>query len=156
MPRSYTILFLSKTDAARAYPLIQSASPNVSLEEWIAYFTRLSQLAESHGRVSGVVALESRRGYIHGLFSYCTGHRLGVGPILNVENFIAIDAGDRASAITSLIDAMERLAHDHGCATIHTDIPDTWATSSPQPSGLVAHLLKAGYDRESVRLSKST
>jgi len=155
MPRSYEIKSLLPEDAAKAYPLIQTAMPRVTLEDWLAYTVWLSQPAATHQKPAGVMALENSLGYIHGLFSYSTGYGLGSGPVLNVDNFIALDTGDRAAAVTKLIDAIEDLAHDNGCATIHTHLPESWTKRSSGRTNLHTRLINAGHGPHAVKLSKT-
>ncbi|MDA0664231.1 MAG: hypothetical protein O3B08_15525 [Proteobacteria bacterium] len=154
MPVAFHIKYLSRENAPNAYPVIRAAYPSVSLDDWLAYYAWISQPAEARHFSAGVVSIENARGYIQGLFSYVTGYGLGRGSVLSVENFVALDTGDRAAAIRRLIGAMEDVAHKHGCVTIHTQIPEFWTTVTAEKYGVHAHLADAGHDREMVRFSK--
>ena len=155
MPRSYRIKALKRENAAMAYPLIRSAMPTITLEDWLAYTDWHAQPTELREPSTGIMTLENSRGYIHGLFSFCTSYGLGAGPVLNVDHFIAIDTGDRAVAVTRLIDAMEDLAQHNGCTVIHTHLPESWAVLTPGRKNLLAQLVNAGHGRDTVKLSKS-
>ena len=154
MTRSYNIKYLSQETVAKAYPVIRAAYPNVTLDDWLAYTAWINQPADARRSSTGIVSLENMRGYVHGIFSYNTDYMLGTGPVLNVENIVALDTGDRAAAVTQLISAMEDVAINHGCATIHTQIPEFWTSASAGRTGLHAHLVDAGHDREMIRFSK--
>ena len=154
MPACYFIKSLLQDNAAKAYPIIRTAYPHVSLDDWLTYFAWISQPAEKRQFSAGIVSVEDERGYIQGLFSYVTGFGLGRGTVLNVEHFVAMDSGDRAAAIGCLIEAMEDVAHNYGCVSIHTQIPEHWANVTTGKYGIPAHLSDAGHDRETVRFSK--
>lgn len=154
MPRPYKTRTLSTDDAAQAYPLIRTANPKITLDDWLAYTARLAQVTDSGTAASGVVAFESKRGYIHALFAYSIGFGLGIGPVLNVENFIALDIVDRAAAVTTLIEAVEKTARQHGCGVIHTHLPCDWADAPASRTSLFARLIDAGYDRDTIGLSR--
>lgn len=155
MPRNYQIRSLSGDSAARAYPLIQAAWPEVSLDAWIDYAERINQPHPPLTTAAGILAAESGRGYIHGLFSYSVRVVLNQESVLTVENFIALDMGDRAAAIKSLIVMMETLARDLRCSAIHTHIPDGWTTGYNGGNGLLGHLRDAGHSLEFVKLCKT-
>lgn len=154
MIRSYQIKPLSREKAAIAFPVIHAAYPNVTLDDWLAYFTWINQAVETRPFLAGIVSIEDARGYILGLFSYVTGYGLGKGAVLRVEHFVALDTGDRAAAIRRLITAMEDVAQRHGCNTIQTEIPEFWTTMPAGKYGVLAHLSDAGHARETVRFSK--
>jgi hypothetical protein len=116
MPRDYQIRPLLAENAARAYPLIQAACPEVSLDAWVDYAAKLNHPNPVLTQAAGIVAAESKRGYIHGLFSYSVRIVLNHNAVLAAENFIALDMGDQAAAIISLIDVMETLAQHLGCS----------------------------------------
>ncbi len=155
MLRDYRIKPLSGCSAAKAYPLIQAAWPNVSLDAWIDYAEKLSRADPPITPKAGIVTAESRRGYIHGLFSYSVRVVLNQSGVLTVENFIAMDAGDRAAAIKSLIGVMETMAHDFGCSAIHTHVPDGWTAEYSGGCGMLNHLKDAGHNVEFVKYCKT-
>lgn len=152
MPRNYKIKSLSPENAALAYPLIQAVLPAVSLEAWLAYTAKINQ---STAEATGIIIVESSRGYIHGLFHYNEATTLGHGKVLNVDNFIALDTGDRAAAIKMLIGVMEDLAREFGCDAIHTNLPDAWICAKSGTATVLDHLRDAGHERNIVKLSKT-
>jgi len=154
MPRDYATKILAPENAAQAYPLVQSARPEVTLEAWTAYAERMNAGTVPPVGEKGIVAIESKRGYIHGLFSFWITIALRHGDVLNVENFIAVDMGDRAAAIKTLIRAVDDLARTHGCAAVYTHLPDHWVFGPQTESTMLSHLRDAGHDLESVKLCK--
>ena len=155
MLRDYQITDLSGDSAARAYPLIQAAWPEISLDAWIDYAERINHPDPVLTKAAGIVAAESKRGYIHGLFSYSVRIVLNHGTVLSVENFIAMDMIDRAAAIKSLILVMETLARDLGCSAIHTHIPDGWSDDYSGGGAMMDHLRNAGHSLEFVKFCKT-
>ncbi|MDD9904641.1 MAG: hypothetical protein OXT06_13810 [Rhodospirillaceae bacterium] len=154
MLRDYEIRSLSRNNAAKAYPLVQAACPEVSLDAWINYAARLTGSMPS-ASAAGIVVAECARGYIHGLFSYTVRFILNHQAVLTVENFIAVDFGDRDAATKALIADMDRLARDHGCSTIHTHIPNDGAILYPGKSGTQNCLRAAGHEIGSINFCKA-
>ena len=154
MVREYDIKPLTDQSAPKAYPLIQAACPEVSLNAWIDYATQLSVPSPPPTADSGILIAESGRGYIHGLFAFSVRVVLNQRAVLTVENFIAVDMGDRAAATKALIAVMEQLAKDHNCSAIHTHIPDSWNMPRPHGTGMLDHLRAAGHRIEYVKFCK--
>jgi hypothetical protein len=138
-------------DAALAFPLIQSAEPNVSLDAWLAYVATLNRTTME---TTGIIIVQSKRGYIHGLLQYRVTTTLGHGKALDVQHLIALDAGDRAAAIKMLIGVMDDLARKFGCEAIYTSLPDAWIHAKSGMATVLDHLRDAGHERESVKLFK--
>lgn len=155
MPQEYHIKPLQAPNAALAYPLIQTALPDVSLDAWIEYARRLYDPDPNPANASGIVTAESWRGYIHGLFSYSVRIVLNQNAVLTVENFIALDIGDRAAAIKSLINGMEILAQKLDCSAIHTHVPDHWVGEKPTSASMLDYLRDAGHNLEFVKFCKT-
>lgn len=151
----YDIKPLSGDSAAKAYPLIQAARPEVSLDAWIAYAEQLIDSTPKPAPSAGIVVAESLQGYIHGLFAYTVRLVLNHDAVLTVENFVAVDLADRAAATKALIAVMESMARDHGCSAIHTHIPDGWLVTQPGGSGMLDHLRRAGHEIEYVKFCKA-
>ncbi len=155
MPRDYKIKPLSVENVALAYPLIQSAQPEIALDAWIAYARKINRCKAAPPKESGIISAESKRGYIHGIFCYSVKPTLDHGTVLSVENFIAVDTGDRAAAIISLIAVMENLARELGCSAIHTHIPDHWISKASCGTAMLHHLRDAGHQPEFVEFCKT-
>jgi len=154
MPRDYKIKALAAENTALAYPLIQSAWPEVTLDAWLSYANNVKHSQPTADKTSGIIVAESARGYIHGLFSYSVKMVLVHGSALSIENFVAVDIGDRAAAIKTLIAGMDKLAQDLGCSSIHTQISDQWVSKSPRNTAIPHHLRNAGHNVELVQFCK--
>ena len=155
MPRDYKIKALSVENAALAYPLIQSARPDVTLDGWIAYAKQINCPKLAPTKDTGIIVAESKRGYIHGVFCYSVRIVLDHNAVLTVENFVAVDAGDRAAAIKSLIAVMDKLAQDLSCSAIHTHIPDQWISTTSSNTTMLHHLRDAGHELDFVKFCKT-
>jgi hypothetical protein len=154
MPRDYKIKMLSVENAALAYPLIQSAQPKIALDDWLVYARKINSRKVAPTNKSGIISAESKRGYIHGIFCYSVQPTLDHGTVLAVENFIAVDTGDRAAAIKSLIAMMGNLARELGCSAIHTHIPNHWISKETRGTAMLHHLRDAGHQPEFVEFCK--
>jgi hypothetical protein len=155
MVQEFDVKPLSKNTAAKAYPLIQTACPGVSLDAWIDFAAKLTQPHPPMTLAAGIVTAENERGYIHGLFSYTVRIVLNHNGVLTVENLIAVDMGDRAAAVKALIDGMEALARRFNCTAIHTHIPEGWIENRPQGFGVLNQLQNAGHNPQYIKLCKS-
>jgi len=102
-----------------AYPLLHAAT-DIALDKWRAY-------AKSHiepGTIdpatsSGIMCVEDAKGYIHGLFAYRVVPHLVCQYVLQCENVVALHIVDERRIQDALLEAMERLAREHGCEAIH-------------------------------------
>ncbi len=155
MSKDYNIKPLKAQNAALAYPLIQTALPHVSLDAWIEYAEKIYDPNPVMAQEAGIVTAESKRGYIHGLFSYSVHNVLNHRSVLTVENFIALDMGDRSAAIKSLLNGMEHLALNLGCSAIHTHIPDHWVSELSASTAMLDYLRDAGHNLEFVKFCKT-
>lgn len=155
MPLKYHVRKLPPDGTVRAFPVIQAAWPDVSLDSWVAYVEKLCTPSRVATGSSGIMAAENPRGYIHGLFCYIVHVALNHGSVLVVDNFVALDAGDRAAAVEALLAAMEALARDLRCTAIHTHIPHSWANRYGDGIGIMDHLQNSGHDPAFVKFCKA-
>lgn len=155
MSPDYQVKPLSPDTAAHAYPVIQAAWPHITLKAWIDYFNNLRRSFPAARDMCGVMAAENPNGYIHGLFCYIVHTALNQKAVLVVDNFVALDTGDRAAAIGALLAAMDDLARNLHCSAIHTDIPDSWIIRHGSGRGLLDHLEIFGHSRAFVRFRKA-
>ncbi len=103
----------------QAFPLIQSAEANVSLENWHDYAKALLTTDVSTGNTPrhGIVIVE-RLGYIRGLFAYQKMPDLAHRQILRVEHFTVMEMVRRDAAARALILAATELASSLSCQAI--------------------------------------
>lgn len=148
MSRQYIVKHLPADRVSQAFPLVQSASGDLSLEKWRSYVAVRSAPGGviPHGG-GGVVSVENAQGYIHGLFDYRIDVDLGCGRTLVCENVVALDLLNAKPVLAALFDAMDSLAKEHRCQAVHVSVPRTGVA-------LVPRLKDAGHAVRSVGLCK--
>ena len=117
MAEQYIARRLTRDRVEQAYPLVQTASDEISLEKWHAY-------AEAHlkphrkGGIGerGIVCVENEQGYIHGLLGFRVDMTLRWGRTLICEHLIALHLLNAEPIITTIIEKMDSLARDLECA----------------------------------------
>ena len=143
-----------KEEIQQAYPLVQSIAPDLTLESWLAFASDIDRPQPAGFGPGGIVAAQSGRGYIHGLFSYLVEPNLRYGRILNVDNFVAFDLIDRWKVAPKLLSAMDEQANHHGCKAIYVRLPDRLMRGPVGRQALLAKFQKYGHDLRSVGLCK--
>ncbi len=122
----------------------------MSLTAWRRY---AMQRIEAGAAEAGVLSIQCRRAYLHGLLGYEVV-MLGIESHMTVDLFRTIDyLSDRAAG--SLMAAAEAIAVERGCVAIHLDLPDFSNASiiALKPRSL-SILCQSGYGIESIQLSK--
>lgn len=117
---------LERRHIEQAYPLMREIHPDLSIEEWKAYASRLIAAEER----AGVIAAWRRR-YVRGLYCFRVmdslpdhQHRIFVA-----SDLVALDLVARDEVMLSLIDDLQARALMHHCATIDLKLPtgSDWA-----------------------------
>ena len=147
MPGHYIVKHLSARKVAQAYPLVQSASSDLSLEKWRSYVAARSAPGGVILHGGGVVSVENAQGYIHGLFDYRIDVDLDCGRTLVCANVVALDLLGTKPVLAILFDEMESLAKHHRCQAVHVSVPQSH-------TALVQSLFDAGHSVMSVGLCK--
>jgi len=148
--RDLKVQTLGPEHIAQAYPLIQAALPEVSLDAW-AGFARA--LIHQHERPdSGLLGVVSEQGYLTGLSSYRVARDLLHGRTLTADHFVAIDLFDRRAVVHVLADAIEALARERQCGAVHTTLQEKGGMSGP--ASTMSTLAGRGHQVESVCLCK--
>ena len=101
---------LTPERVAQAFPLIQTALPAVTFEEWSDFATPLASPAGQ--ATSGVVTVISEQGFIVGLCCYRVERNLHHGAVLMADPFVALDLLDLKAVARALADAIESLARE--------------------------------------------
>jgi hypothetical protein len=141
---------LAPDGIAQAFPLIQMAFPEVTLEEWRDF---ASPMIRAKGRpASGIITVISEQDYIVGLCCYRVEHELQHGPTLMADHFLAFDLFDRQSVFHALAAALESLARERLCTAVHTNLLATGPKS--REGWLVRLLCSRGHRIESLRMCK--
>jgi hypothetical protein len=119
MSRLFIAQALRPEQAAQAYPLLQSAFPALTLSRWTEFVRSQTRTNPKPAeRAKGIMAIQSDRGYIHGLFSYSVAPDLQHGRVLLVDNFVAVDLVESDAAVQALRQAMEEVAARLDCQAI--------------------------------------
>lgn len=145
---------LGEGKVLQAYPLVQSAVPHLTLEQWLDYVRSINDRTSAEPGCAGVMSVETGDGYIYGLYCHAVEPDIHHGRVLKVRNFVAADLYNSAGIVDRLMDSIVLVARDSGCTAVHVDLPDT-PNRSPRPAGAVVNLFKdAGFRIESVALCR--
>ena len=118
--RKLNVSLLSSTDVDQAYPLVQAMMPGASIEAWRRFAeARLGDPAR-HG--SGILIVHNEQQCIVGISAFTLSQDLMHGPILFADQFCALDIVGQPSVARALMRAIERLAEQHGCSAILTNL----------------------------------
>ncbi len=135
---------------AQAFPLIQTAFPSVSLEDWQKF---AAPLASAQGQAEGgIVTVVSEQGYIVGVSCYRVAQDLQHGAVLMADPFLILDLFDQMPVVRALADAVETIAQKWRCTAIHTSLPETGIKGVD--AWLVRILRSRGHWVECVRMCK--
>jgi hypothetical protein len=135
---------------AQAYPLIQAALPEVSLDAWVDFARALMHPRDRPD--SGLLGVVSEQGYLTGLSSYRVARDLLHGRTLAADHFVAIDLFDRRAVVHALADAIEALAREQQCRAVHTTLQEKGGLSGP--ASTMSTLAGRGHQVEAVCLCK--
>lgn len=154
MKSEYRFRHLGAADVARAFPLVQAVYGGLSVEDWMR-FGEL-QVGGGGGRANktGIVAVESSNGYLHGLFTYTIVADGLSGRTLTCDHFVVLDLlpVDRPFAV--LIEAAQGLGRDEGCEQVQLCIPSRWTSSEAVRSPVARLLNEAGFDCKALRFQQ--
>jgi hypothetical protein len=154
MTRKYLVKPLGDDQALQAYPLVQSASPLLTLEQWLDYVRNLCQEGEDDPLAGGVMSVQNPEGYIYGIYCHEVENDIQHGKVLKVSNFVAANLYDSTSVMDGLIKSIASIARDRGCAAVHVDLPEEAEHVSRPAEGVVSQFKGAGYQVESVALCR--
>ncbi len=152
--RKYLVKPLGSDQAPQAYPLVQSASPQLTLDQWLGYVRGLVRDGEDDQPAGGVMSVQNRDGYIYGIYCHAVESDIKHGKVLKVSHFVAANLFDSTGVVDGLIDSMASVARDHGCAAVHVDIPEEARREARPAEGVVNRFKGAGYQVESVALCR--
>jgi len=118
-------LCLQRADAA--YPLMHSALPQLTLDEWRRYVAALDGPAEDPSRAPGIMVATAQNGVLRGAYVYGFETRWGDGPSLVVRHLVvrhvAIPLLGQEMAVRSLATSMQNLARSRDCHAIVVVLP---------------------------------
>ena len=140
--RSFLIRPLTPDLIERAFPVVQSALPDLSLDRWRAYAERVAE--DPSGGIT--VALDEQ-GYVAGLFAFQALPDLRNGLVLAVRDLIAVDLVSPEPVTAALLDAIDSTAARRGCTLVLMSAP---TGDAPVPPLFAAH----GYRRDPAQFCK--
>lgn len=153
MSKRYVVKPLGKGQVLQAYPLVQTAVPYLSLEQWMAYAETLCAGRRAPSE-TGVMSAQNPDGYIYGIYCHEVETDISRGRILKVSNLVTANLYDSAGIMDRMIDSMLDMARDQGCVAVQVDLPKELA-NGPQPvEGAASQLRDAGYRLASVALCR--
>ena len=154
MSQRYVVKPLGEGQVLQAYPLVQTAVPHLTLDQWLDYAKAVCEGERHTGPRTGVMSAQNGEGYIYGIYCHEVTTDIQHGRILKVSNLIAANLYDGVGIMDRMIDSMLEMARKQGCAAVHVDLPET-PRKGPQPvEGLAGMLKGAGYRFESVALCR--
>jgi hypothetical protein len=137
-------------DVARAFPLVRTSFPEITLEVWQRFAE--DTLQPEIPPQGGFLTVLCEQGYIAGLCNYRIEPDLLHGQALAVDLFVAYDLFDRSTIATALVEGLERTARANHCQALHTHLMDR-GRGGPKNS-LIDTLTRHGHEIETVRLCK--
>ena len=155
---------LSAARVIQAFPLIQTALPEVTLAAWRDFAATLMSGRNAQGSAQGnaqgdvqeggILAVTNERDYIAGLCSYRVVPDLVHGRLLDASSFLAFGLLDRRPVAEALAAAVEALARERGCTAVHAHLPHRNDAPPGPATGLYELLAARGYQVESWDLCK--
>lgn len=149
--RSFSLRHLDSDRVFLAYPLVRSAMPDVTLDNWSAFAAAFVDRSNAlpHGKI---LTVENESGVIIGLASYRHLPDLRHGWILLVDHLFAFELLDRRHVAELIVDALEAEADRLGCRAIHLAL--AVVDGKQRPAWLVALLQTRGHHVASMSLCK--
>jgi len=155
MAKKFVVKPLGEGKVLQAYPLIQSAVPELSMEQWLDYVHTIGERkASGEAGCAGVMSVQNGDGYIYGLYCHAVEADLHHGRVLKVRNLVAANLYDSAGIIDRLMDSIVSVARANDCTAVHVDLPDSARRGSDPVDGVVSMFKGAGFRIESVALCR--
>jgi hypothetical protein len=152
MSKRYLVKPLGKGQVLQAYPLVQTAVPHLTLDQWMEFAEALCRGKTRDN--AGVMSAQNPDGYIYGIYCHEVETDIKHGRILKVSNLVTANLYDSAGIMDRMIDSMIAKAQDCNCVAVQVELPGELG-SGPQPLEGAASLLRgAGYRISAVALSK--
>lgn len=134
--RKLNVSLLSSEEVDRAYPLVQALLPQASIEAWRRFAE--ARLGDPARQGTGILTVYNEQQCIVGIGAFMLSQDLMHGPILFADQFCALDIMDQPTVARALMRAIERLAEQHGCSAILTNLRQVEAKGQ---SGWISDIL---------------
>ena len=119
--RAFSIRPVTADLVEQAFPVVQAAAPDVTLEQWRAYAT-----GSPEEGTTGLTGAFNEQDYIVGLFAYQREQHLHYGRILRICHLAAVDLVDAEPVLLALLQAIDDLAQSRGCGAILMATPSNY------------------------------
>jgi len=154
MSKRYVVKPLGEGQVLQAYPLVQTAVPHLTLDQWMDYAEGFCGASDSAKDDTGVMSAQNPDGYIYGIYCHEVETDIQHGRVLKISNLVTANLYDSAGIMDKMIDSMLDKARVNNCVAVQVDLPEE-AGRGPQPiEGTVSLLRGAGYRLASVALSR--
>ena len=107
----FSVVDMDENSFSAAYPLVRTAIPDVSVEQWLDYARKIRMRG-------GLLGLMGPQSTLFGLLTYRAEESLRHGKIFVVDNFLTFELNRAAPGRQALCDAAEALARKQGCNAI--------------------------------------
>ena len=107
----FSVVDMDENAVSAAYPLIRTATPHVSAEQWLDYARKVRMRG-------GLLSLMGPQSTLFGLLTYRSEASLDHGRIFVVDNFLTFELSRAAPGRQALCGAAEALARKQGCTAI--------------------------------------
>ena len=107
----FSVVDMDENAFSAAYPLVRTATPEVSVEQWLDYARKVRMRG-------GLLGLMGPQSTLFGLLTYRGEESLRHGRIFVVDNFLTFELNRAAPGRQALSDAAEALARKQGCNAI--------------------------------------
>lgn len=119
--RAFSIRPVTADLVGQAFPVVQAAAPDVTLEQWRAFATN-----PPGENGMGLVGVFNEQDYIVGLFAYRREPHLQHGRILRICHLAAVDLVDSEPVLQALLQAIEDQAKAQDCSAILMATPASY------------------------------
>ena len=154
MSKRYVVKPLGEGQVLQAYPLVQTAVPHLTLDQWMEYAEDFCGARRPDNKHTGVMSAQNPDGYIYGIYCHEVETDIKHGKVLKISNLVTANLYDSAGIMDRMIDSMIDIARDSDCVSVQVDLPEE-ISRGPQPiEGTASMLRGAGYRLASVALCR--
>ena len=107
----FSVVDMDENAFSAAYPLVRTATPEVSVEQWLDYARKVRMRG-------GLLGLMGPQSTLFGLLTHRGEESLRHGRIFVVDNFLTFELNRAAPGRQALCEAAEALARKQGCNAI--------------------------------------
>lgn len=136
---------------AKVVPLVQTRKPEYTLDMLVG---ALQECLERGTEDDGIVAFETERGYVVGLFTYSVLRDVLDGALLMINHFISMDVMGRYGTVDTMLNEIEALARRTGASKVKVSLVDEVEGFPRNMDSVTAKFRAAGLQFEGMSLTK--